>query len=59
MKIYLKSLETNEILQEFDNVIAWGVDFVEYNNGGGRAKIYCDIEKEYFSDVGEDEVIEE
>lgn len=50
MKIYLKNKETNEVINEYSNVIAWGVDFVEYDEGG-RAKIYCDAETEYFTDV--------
>lgn len=49
MKVYLIDLETQNVLQEFNNVIEWGFDFVEYENSG-RAKIYCDSEKEYFTD---------
>ena len=49
MMIYLKSIETNEIINEYDNVIQWGYNFVEFDNGG-RCKIYCDSEKEYFTD---------
>lgn len=49
MKIYLINKETNETIIEFDNVINWSNNFVEYNNGG-RAKIYCDSETEYFTD---------
>ena len=48
MKIYLVSLETNEILATYTNVIRWSYNFVEYNNSG-RCKIYCDTEKEYFT----------
>ena len=52
MKVYLKNTETNETIREFNNVISWGYNFVEYNNGG-RCKIYCDEEKEYFTNVNE------
>ena len=47
--VYLINKETKETIQEFNNVINWGFNFVEYNNGG-RCKIYCDHEKEYFTD---------
>lgn len=48
MKVYLVKKETEEVLQEFNNVINWGYNFVEYNNGC-RCKIYCN-EDEYFTD---------
>lgn len=51
MKVYL--YKENELIREFDNVISWGYNFVEFNNGG-RCKIYCG-EDEHFSDK---EVIE-
>ena len=57
MKVYLKNLETNEIISEYDNVIHWGYNFVEFNNGG-RCKIYCNTETEYFTDI-ESDVIED
>lgn len=46
MEIYLYN-SNNELLQEFHNIISWGCNFVEYNNGG-RCKIYCG-ENEYFT----------
>ena len=49
MKIYLINAETNETIQTFENVDKWGDNFVEYTNGGYRAKMYCN-ENEYFSD---------
>ena len=49
MKVYLINNETNEVVNEYNNVISWGFDFVEYHNGG-RCKIYCDAETEHFSD---------
>lgn len=49
MKIYLINADTNETIQTFDDVISWGANFVEYNNGGFRAKMYCN-ENEYFTD---------
>lgn len=48
MKVYLVNAETNEIIQTFEDVIEWGYNFVEYLNGGYRAKIYCN-ENEYFT----------
>jgi hypothetical protein len=48
--IYLINADTNETIQTFENVEKWGANFVEYNNGGYRAKMYCN-ENEYFSDV--------
>ena len=55
--IYLINKETNEIIQTFENIIEWGANFVEYLNGGYRAKMYCG-ENEYFSDK-EPTIIEE
>ena len=49
MKIYLINAETNETIRTFDNVTNWGDNFVEYLNGGYRAKMYCN-ENEYFTD---------
>ena len=46
MKIYLKSLETNEIISEYNNVIRWGYNFVEFDNSG-RCKIYC-VQKSFY-----------
>lgn len=59
MEIYLKSIETNEIKKAYKDVIVWGYNFVEYYNSGNRAKIYCDTETEYFTEVedGEDNSI--
>lgn len=50
MTIYLINAETNETIRTFEDVIAWGSNFVEYMNGGYRAKMYCS-ENEYFTDV--------
>lgn len=49
MKVYLIDRETNEIKNTYDNVISWGINYVEYLNGGFRAKIYCNEETEYFT----------
>ena len=49
MKIYLINTETNELINEYTNVIHWGYNFIEFDNGG-RCKIYCG-EKEYFTDT--------
>ena len=50
MTVYLIDKETNEIKSTYNNVIEWGFNFVEYMNGGYRAKMYCDTETEYFTD---------
>ena len=49
--IYLINAETNETIRTFniEDVNEWGFNFVEYTNGGYRAKMYCN-ENEYFSD---------
>lgn len=57
MKVYLIDRATNETKSTYENVESWGFDFVEYLNNGYRAKIYCDTQVEYFSDV-EMEVVE-
>jgi hypothetical protein len=49
MKVYLINAETDETIQTFEDVIGWSVNFVEYNNGGYGAKMYCN-ENEYFTD---------
>ena len=48
MKVYQLYKESNHLIREYDDVIRWGVDFVEYHNGG-RCKIYCNS-NEYFTD---------
>lgn len=48
--IYLKKKETDEIIGTYENVIAWGYNFVEYTKDNMRAKIYCDDDK-YFTDI--------
>lgn len=52
--IYLINTETNEVVNTYRNVIAWGINFVEYNQNGLRAKIYCN-ETEYFTDKVEEQ----
>lgn len=47
--IYLINAETNEVIRTFEKVEKWGANFVEYDNGGHRAKMYCS-ENEYFTD---------
>lgn len=49
MKVYLINKETNEVIMTYTNVIKWDENFVEHNNGG-RGKIYCNTETEYFTD---------
>lgn len=48
--IYLINKETNETIRTFnaEDVIEWGENFIEYNNGGYRSKMYCN-ENEYFT----------
>ena len=48
--IYLINSETKEVINTFNNVIAWGNNFVEYTQNGLRAKIYCN-DNEYFTDT--------
>ena len=50
MKIYQINKHTNEIVQEFSNVLSFGNNYVEYLNNNCRGKIYCDTNTEYFSD---------
>ena len=47
--IYLVNAESKELLNTYNNVIAWGINFVEYKQNGLRAKIYCN-DNEYFTD---------
>lgn len=47
--IYLINVETKEVLNTYNNVLDWGSNFVEYSQGGLRAKIYCNA-NEYFTD---------
>ena len=51
MKVYLIDRNTNEAVQEFSNVLSFGINYVEYLNNGCRGKIYCDTESEYISDT--------
>ena len=53
--IYLINAETKEVLNTYNNVIAWGSNFVEYGQGDFRAKIYCN-DDEYFTDTITEEV---
>ena len=52
--IYLILKSTNEVIREFNNVISWGDDFVEYLNNGNRAKQYADKDS-YFTNEIENE----
>lgn len=56
MKAFLLRKESNQIIQEFDNVLKWGEDYVLYLNNGYNGKIYCDSETEYFSDVAPEQI---
>ena len=49
MKVYLVNNETNELINTYDNVIAWDYNSVTYNNGGSVGKTYCS-EYEHFTD---------
>ena len=51
MEVYLVNKETKEIVETYKAVIQWSYNFVEYKIGGGRCKIYCDEEIEYFTNV--------
>jgi hypothetical protein len=52
--IYLINAETKEVVNTYNNVIAWGSNFVEYTQNGLRAKIYCN-DNEYFTDTLEEQ----
>lgn len=47
MKVFQYN-KNKELVREFDKVICWDFNFVEYDNGG-RCRIYCG-EDEYFTD---------
>lgn len=49
MIVYLIDNKTISVIQEFNNIINWGYNFVEYYNNGYRAKMYA-RENEYFTD---------
>ena len=51
--IYL--IKDNKVQREFDNVINWVSNFVEYKQQRYRAKMYCQ-EGEYFTDIKPEEV---
>lgn len=51
MIVYLISKNDNNIINEFHNVINFTPNSVEFLNGGFSSKIYCDLEREYFSDI--------
>lgn len=48
--IYKINKETQEVLQQYTNVINWSADFVEYTSGSIRVKEYCS-ENEMFVDT--------
>lgn len=50
MKVYLVKKETNEIITEFDNVLAWDSNAILYQAGKGKCKIYSS-DDEYFTDT--------
>lgn len=58
MEVYLIDIKTNEVKQTYKNVIRFGYNYVEFDNGG-RCKLYCDPEKEFFTDTIESEVKED
>lgn len=49
MTVYQIKIATNEIVAKYSNVVHWGGNFVEFNNGG-RCKCYCG-DDEYFTDI--------
>lgn len=57
MEVYLIDFKTNEVKQTFTNVIKFGYNWVEFDNGG-RCKLYCDVETEYFTDAKLEEIDE-
>ena len=53
MKVYLKNKETNEVISEFENVVRFGVNFVEMNKNNLRSKIYINSDEEYLEEYNE------
>lgn len=54
MVIFLKDKETGEILDRFENILKWNINFVEYKiRENSKCKIYCE-ENQYFTDIGEE-----
>lgn len=47
MKAYQYNIN-NELIKEYDNVIACGYNFVEYDNNSGRCRMYCS-DGDYFT----------
>lgn len=56
--VYLINKETEEVINEYKEVISWGYNFVEFLNNGQRGKIYCG-KNEYFTDQKSEEEIDE
>lgn len=56
--VYLVNKETNEVINEFTDVIEWDEQSVLYRAGKGRGKIYAS-ENEYFTDTKPEPVQEE
>ena len=48
MIVYLKDKETQKVIQQYTNIISWANNYVEFNNGNNRCKLYCN-ENEYFT----------
>lgn len=48
--IYKINKETQEVLQQYTNVVSWSAGFVEYTSGSIRIKEYCN-DNEIFVDV--------
>jgi len=48
MTIYL--IREDKTYETFDNVIEWNINYVIYQAGRGRCKIYA-VGNEYFTDV--------
>lgn len=50
MRVYLIDKNTNEIIKEYNNVIEYNEDYILYQAGKGRGKLYAG-ENEYFTNI--------
>lgn len=50
MRVYLIDKNTNEIIKEYNNVIEYTEDYILYQAGKGRGKLYAG-ENEYFTNI--------
>ena len=46
--IYL--IKNDDVIDAFDDVISWGMNFIEFDNGGFKCKVYSE-DGCYFTDI--------